>query len=243
MRVNRHYLASALFLLTLSFLPGQALAARDATSVSWDNPLGYQHQSRIHNIGVHQSMLNEALTAYSQDRFDEARNKLEFLAGAGHRDAQYHLGTMFYHGLGVERSIPDAIFWYHSAAEAGQEKAQYNLGVAYSRGVGVKNDLSEAINWWKRAANNGNKDAQFNLGLIYSRGMGVKTNHGEAVLWWHKAAMQGDPAAQFNLGMMYANGHGVEQDFEVAFSWWRKSAKQGFDRAIRALASYSLVQK
>lgn len=242
MRVNGHFLVAALLMLPLSFTPGESLAGADIGSFSWETPLTKQHLDRISDIGAKQRLLHEALVAYSENKLDKARNLLEFLASNGLPDAQFHLGTMFYHGLGVERSIPDAIFWYHSAAEAGQANAQYNLGVAYSRGVGVENDLSKAVIWWHRAAKNGNKDAQYNLGLVYSRGMGVKRDQTQAVHWWRKAAFQGDATSQFNLGLMYANGHGVKQDFEVAFSWWRKAAKQGFPRAIHALASYSQVK-
>ena len=66
--------------------------------------------------GVAQSVPAEAVRWYRK------------AADQGIAQAQYILGTMFYHGRGVAQSDEEAARWYHKAADQGHVQAQHELG-------------------------------------------------------------------------------------------------------------------
>jgi len=63
-------------------------------------------------------------------------------ATAGHASAQFHLGTCYDFGKGVDKNIKKAFYWYMKAARNGKMEAQYNIGFFYNRGVLVKQDYN-----------------------------------------------------------------------------------------------------
>ena len=63
------------------------------------------------------------------------------------------------------KDYPEALRWYHEAAEQGHAGAQNNLGLMYDEGRGVTQDYAEAVHWYCKAAEQGVVLAQFNLGL------------------------------------------------------------------------------
>src|SRR5262245_43486445 len=73
-------------------------------------------------------------------------------AAAGHRRAQFYLGTCYEQGHGVAQDETQAMHWYRQAAENGYPSAQYNLAFGYRHGLGVEKDLSAAAYWFYQAA-------------------------------------------------------------------------------------------
>jgi TPR repeat protein len=69
--------------------------------------------------------------------------------------AQFDLGTLYDNGLGVPRSVDEALRWYRAAAVRGHPLAQYNLATMYEDGEGVARDLVEAYKWYTLAARGG----------------------------------------------------------------------------------------
>lgn len=105
--------------------------------------------------------------------------------------AQYHLGFMYWHGLGVSQDYGESVNWLRRSAEFGHEEAEYLLGMAYSSGQGIGQDHAEAVKWFRKAAEQGNADAQNSLGDVYSSGQGIGQDYAEAAKWYRKAAEQG----------------------------------------------------
>lgn len=62
-------------------------------------------------------------------------------------------------GVGVTKSVKEAIKWFRKAAAQNDAKGQFNLGVCYSKGDGVEKSETEAIKWWKKAAKQGDEGA------------------------------------------------------------------------------------
>jgi TPR repeat protein len=79
-------------------------------------------------------------------------------ASRGDVDAQYWLGLYHSSGCyeGIERNIPEAIYWYRRAAEQGDTDAQRFLAGLYVLGYGVTLDLKEAYFWSLLGAKCGN---------------------------------------------------------------------------------------
>ena len=226
-------LVLALTIVALAWIPGTeaATASPRQDRMQQELRLALDPFSAAHHLYL------EGLQAYEEEEYDKAYAILKPLAQQGHTQAQFHLGTMYFHGRGIGRDSMAALVWYLAAADQGHTQAQYNVGVAYAQGIGVDRDMRRATVWWRKAALKGSTDAQFNLGLVYGKGYGVARDAVAAARWWRMAALQGDPAAQFNLGMMYARGDGVDRNWEQALDWWRKAARQGFSHAIKALKS------
>ena len=154
--------------------------------------------------------------------------KLKELAEIGYSGSQCNLGYCYEYGLGVEKNIYQAVYWYKKSAEQGDDVAQCNLGSCYKNGVGVDKDYNEAFYWFKKSADQGNSRAQFYVGYYYANGLGyLEKDYSKAVYWYKKSAEQGYNYAQCNLGICYYNGEGVEKDYKQAIYWYKKSAEQG----------------
>ena len=163
----------------------------------------------------------------------------------GHRGAQFHLGTMYLNGQGMEHNEDEAIRWLREAALQGHHReAQFHLGNLYlGRWVEEMNEnreietdemeriRKEALYWFREAALQGHREAQFHLGLYYSQGEEEERDLGTAFTWFREAAKQGDAKAQMDLGLMYLKGDGVEVDLREAARLLHQSALQGNRRA------------
>jgi hypothetical protein len=114
------------------------------------------------------------------------------LAQRGDADAEYRLGRIYDHGMGVPPDPSEAARWYGKAAEQGHARAENGLGFLYSHGRGVPQDSAQAVLWYRKAAEQGYASAQYNLGLMYLYGKGVAQDRKEADLWLQRAADQGD---------------------------------------------------
>src|SRR6266542_3146236 len=101
-------------------------------------------------------------------------------AHAGDPHCQNLVGYSYDLGLGIEKNIQLALFWYkHAAKNNDQEglfnlalhydKAQYILGMAYRDGEGVRINLRHARIWLGKAARQGHKKAAAELRRILGR--------------------------------------------------------------------------
>lgn len=70
------------------------------------------------------------------------------LAEQGNAYAQVDLGTLYYHGAGVDQDYAKAVEWYKQAADAGVVMAYNNLGHCYHKGYGVRQDNMQAEMWF-----------------------------------------------------------------------------------------------
>jgi hypothetical protein len=131
--------------------------------------------------------------AFAQQAEDIAALKQR--ADSGDAWAQLNLGAAYDNGLGTERDVDRALFWYQLAAEQGLAEAQFNLAHLL-----VEEEISSvaAAEWMQKAAEQGMPDAQYLLGIIYAEGIGVEVDDARARLWLQRAIEQGQSdAAQF----------------------------------------------
>lgn len=112
-------------------------------------------------------------------------------AGEGHADATLAMGWFYINGVGVERSISDAITWYRRSARRGESRAMFSLGfIAYEQ-----KDWAEALTWFRRAADAGHHRSLFWLGMLHWRGRAVAQSRSEAMRLIHLAAQKKVPDA------------------------------------------------
>lgn len=67
--------------------------------------------------------LAEAHKAYNAKEYKKVFQLLFPLAAAGNDKAQYALGYLFHHGLGVEKNERQAMHWVQQSAAQGNKKA------------------------------------------------------------------------------------------------------------------------
>jgi hypothetical protein len=161
----------------------------------------------------------DAMSALLRGNYPAALRYLQPAALDGNAAAQYNLGLMHFHGIGVPQDDAEAVKWFRRAAEQGEPSAQYNLGVMCEMGWGAPQSFPEAAKWYRAAADQGQALAATALGTKYYSGEGVAQDYREAFRWFHKAAEQGVAQAQFSLGTMYWRGQGESQSNVDAYLW------------------------
>ena len=98
--------------------------------------------------------------AYEEEKNDFVQAKYWYEKGAEQNDSDcmYSLGHLYEKGLGVEKSLSQAIELYHKACEDKDdisEQAAYRLGYAYYDGEGVKQNKATALEYFQKAYDNG----------------------------------------------------------------------------------------
>ena len=84
--------------------------------------------------------MDVGMAAAERGDYAAAVEQFRPLADDGNVDAQYNLGLMYSHGLGVTQDHGEAARWYRLSADQGNVDAQINLGSLYDDGKGVPQD-------------------------------------------------------------------------------------------------------
>ena len=106
-----------------------------------------------------QSVLKAAQAAYHRKDYAAALQGFQILADRNNARAQFFLGEMYLHGLGVKQDSGRALQLETAAAEQGSTEAKYTLGGMYERGQGVPQDKVQAHVWYALSATTGDEQA------------------------------------------------------------------------------------
>jgi len=120
--------------------------------------------------------------------FSDSAERYREGAEQGDAEAQFNLGSCYYHGEGIEEDKEEALKWFLKAAEQGLASAQFKLGFIHATEDGFLEDKEEAVKWYRLAAEQDEPLALLNLGVCYVNGEGVEEDKKEAVKCWRKAA-------------------------------------------------------
>jgi len=180
----------------------------------------------LSKIPAENALPNQAADQEDTTHLKEDIRYYQYLKNAqqGCSQAQFILGSTYYHGEGIQKNYQQAVYWYQQAAKQGHISAQNNLGRMYQHGLGVKKDHLQAFAWYKKAADHEEPNALFNLGIMYESGYSVNKNYQQAAVYYRKAAEHQHTRAQYNLGWLYYHGYGVEQNTQLAFKWYKLAA-------------------
>ncbi len=164
-------------------------------------------------------------------------NTIFEMSTKGDSMAQFSLGFMHYHGLGVERDYNKSFSLFLESAKQGNSISQFYVGYSYLNGYGVGQNLKEVIKWWKLSAEQGNAEAQYWMGLSHRRGWGVKKDIEESVKWLTLSAEQNHSWTQYRLGEIYSNEEGekVKKNISKSIQWFKLSAENHNSGAQEAL--------
>lgn len=205
------------------------------------------------------------IAAYDRGHYEMAIYDFEQRAVQGDPVAQFCLGYMYKHGLGVPSDPQRVIEWYTKAAEQGYAPAQNNLGLMYERigeqalilgkesGIGT---LTKALRWFHDAAKQGNPAAQLNAALMcglaaeLSLTIPLSTNSAKilklrrhVVSWNQKSAAQNYPPAQYELAEIYRTGlWGVVKNSKKALELLTKAATPNSDTIFPYKEGYAPAQ-
>ena len=116
-------------------------------------------------------------------------------AEKGNVKAQTEVANAYYVGIGVPKSLQEAIKWWRKAADLGDGSAFSLLGTMSYLGNGVPKDSAEAIRMWHKGAEKYDKDAMSQLGFAYLVGDSVPKDHTLSYMWFNLAASNGDVSA------------------------------------------------
>ncbi|MEE8516455.1 MAG: tetratricopeptide repeat protein [Alphaproteobacteria bacterium] len=138
---------------------------------------------------------SDPIKAYRQGDYATAHEIWLSLAKKGNSAAQYNIGLLYQHGLGVTRHFAEAVKWYTQAAQGGDADAQAKLGDFILEGHWGSGRETSAVKWYRLAAGQGHRKAQRQLGILLSQGKGVERDPDEAIEWLRAASDQGDSVA------------------------------------------------
>lgn len=125
-------------------------------------------------------------------------------AQLGDSVAQFDIAQMYQQGLGVDKSVVQALKYYQLAAAQKDLPAEYQLGVLYLQGdEGLEPNYTVGMEWLTDAAFKGNCYAQYALARIYEQGFKDPTGR-EVIAPDYKRSL-----AMYQLAS--ANHYGVAQ--------------------------------
>ena len=167
--------------------------------------------------------LPEALSIWGVQIIDQPGQAFRYIkqaADKGYPKAMGLLAGMYYHGEGVNKSIPDAFNYYEKAAELKDPFGMEGLADCYRIGVGTGVFQERAFNLYKEL-NNPSPRVMYILGCYYNEGISTERDFKKAANLFEKSASKGNVFAQATLGIAYYDGSAPfeEKDFDKAYSY------------------------
>jgi TPR repeat protein len=177
------------------------------------------------------------IDAYHHGDWDRAWHALEPQAQKGDPFAAFYIAKMYEGGLGRQKDVARAVYWYTQSAAKGNADARAALValrgnpppaiVVPPRTASGACDIAKITALGTRAAA-GNNDSATDLGLIYESDACGEPNYAAAARYYEMAARKGQPQAANNLGVLYYEGKGVTQDFGTAQRLYGQAAEAGY---------------
>ncbi len=172
-----------------------------------------------------QTKLDKGLDAFERREWRRARRLLEEALMEEERAVgHYHLGVLYWRGLGGEVDKVAAADCFGRAANDGHPAAQTAYGIALRSGVGVHKDIDAARAQFRSAAGAGDREAMVQLATL--------SDPDEARHWLLRASELGHPPAMLHLADTLMHNDPIE-----ALSWLYASVALSGDDASRKRAA------
>lgn len=112
------------------------------------------------------SRADRALDAFERRNWKQARRLFEQAGKSRRAGGDYHLGLLYWRGLGGARDAVAAVACFARAAEQGHVAAQTAFGVALRAGVGIARNEPAAADCFRNAAAAGDCEAMVQLAAM-----------------------------------------------------------------------------
>jgi|APSaa5957512576_1039674.scaffolds.fasta_scaffold02504_5 hypothetical protein len=87
-------------------------------------------------------------------------------ANDGNLESQFKLGSMYFHGVGLDKNIPEAKEWFAKSAYLGDSKSQLALGQMFLSGDGLPINRVQAYIWISLSKAGGHENADILLETV-----------------------------------------------------------------------------
>lgn len=149
------------------------------------------------------SALDKGLDAFAHRNWTRARDQLEeAMIEDASATGEYHLGLLYWRGLGGERDQAAAVDCFARASESGLPAAQTAYALALRSGIGAVKNEHAARQLFRSAAGAGDLEAMTQLGAM--------SEPEEARRWLTRASEEGHAPAMTDLAEMLLTSDPVE---------------------------------
>lgn len=147
-------------------------------------------------------------------------------ADQGHAEAEFRTAQAYEIGLGVKRSIVDAIDWYERSISHGKTDANSRLPALWFEAANAEAEPNNKTRLLKKAAEGGHFPAQ----VAYALRLANQSNadSAETLKWMKAAAEAGDTECQVKLALAYKNGSLSKANLGETENWLRIAAEKRF---------------
>ena len=97
-------------------------------------------------------------------------------------NACYEIGYMYQNGLGVDKDLGQAKYYYKEGALLGDNNAAWRLGLIYKNEM----EYTDAYNFLLKAADGGQGMAMFELAKLFESGLGTSYSKEKAIEWYKR---------------------------------------------------------
>ena len=153
-------------------------------------------------------------------------------ASLGDEDAILLIAERYKKGIGLEKSINNAINWWNKIIDS-NSIAQIEVAKCYLLGLGVEQNQKRAIKLLLQAANQKNPEACIFLAKLYKKEETEDSNK-EYVNWLLKAVEYDSAEAMYLLGKY----HEEKENIKECYRWYSFAANNEYEPAKEALKKY-----
>lgn len=189
-----------------------------------DNPDAQYKLARLYAGQLSPAHLNLRQSFYWHRRLARQALKHEWKT---ERDAEtmYNTGVFYADGVGTNRHMTNAFFWFEKAAALGQSFAMVKVAKAYIEGIGTDINTDLGLSWLHKAVELNNTSAKIALAKVYADGLIIKQNSGKAIELLKQAIEQHSADAVMTLAHYYRDGTGIETNIITAKKLYSDACK------------------
>lgn len=153
---------------------------------------------------------------------------LEVVKKTASANSYYNLGSIYYNGLGVEKDIDRAIYYFEKSLEIKPTVSAFLLGIIY---YSEKINYELAFKYFNIAStidlqNSKNKSIlYYYFGEMYSNGHGIKKDTNKAIKYYIQSDELGNEEACEKLGIIFLNN----QEYFYAIKYLKKAYEFDLD--------------
>ncbi len=174
----------------------------------------------------------------SGEYVDKAKNLVSNVeAEVTDATALYITGKNYEFGIGIEKNMIAAFWWYSKAAEHGNVSALFSLAFCYMNGNGVEKNETTAVEYFNKVVRKGpntNKyvSAVYNIAICNWHGKGVDIDQFKALKYFWTAANRGHALSQYYIGtFLMKKCKRNDPRAQLAATMLERSAEQGIIKA------------